>query len=242
MPTRLRVHVSAPDGLRDANSMTRHSREDAVSEPVFDDLLAAATTLDAQTGREARFVLVAAGELGLRAGEIAHIDEDWVDWTEDLIRIPNHDRCDQGRHGGLCGYCKKRAQQSAEHNDISLAEAEAARWQPKTATSARAVPFGHSERAADIVEEFFFHSDGYEHSRASINRRVDQVLRASRYPEDLTYPHALRATAATRHAYSGLSATALQHLFGWAQLSTANTYIRASGARTKAALEDAHGD
>lgn len=222
--------------------MTRHSREDAVSEPVFDDLLDAASTLEGQTGREARFVIIAAGELGLRAGEIAHITEDWVDWTEDLIRIPDHDRCDYGRDGNLCGYCKKRAQQSAEHNGISLAEAEAERWEPKTATSARAVPFGHSERAQTVIEEFFFHTDRYSHSRASINRRVNQVLRASRYPEDLTYPHALRATAATKHAYSGLSATALQHLFGWAQLSTANTYIRASGARTKAALEDAHGD
>jgi integrase len=223
--------------------MPRHSREDAVSEPVFDDLLEAASTLEGQTGREARFVLVAAGELGLRAGEIAHITENWVDWTEDLIHIPNHDRCDQGRDGGLCGYCRKRARESAKHNDgLTLAEAEARRWEPKTATSARAVPFGHSERASDIIEEFFFHEDGFAHSRAAINRRVDQVLRASRYPEDLTYPHALRATAATKHAYSGLSATALQHLFGWAQLSTANTYIRASGARTKAALEDAHGD
>jgi integrase len=223
--------------------MTRHSREDAVSEPVFEDLLAAAHDLDGETGREARFVLIAAGALGLRAGEIAHIDADWIDWTEDLIRIPDHDRCDEGRDGGLCGYCRKRAREAAAHNEgLSLAEAKAHRWEPKTATSARAVPFGHSGPAQRIVEEFFFHEDGYEHSRASVNRRVNQTLAASRYSEDLTYPHALRATAATRHAYSGLSATALQHLFGWAQLSTANTYIRASGARTKAALEEAHGD
>lgn len=60
-------------------------------------------------------------------------------------------------------------------------------------------------------------------------------------PEDKCYPHSLRATAASFHAYKGVPSAALQDLFGWAQLSTAQKYLRLSGGATANALRDVHG-
>jgi site-specific recombinase XerD len=54
------------------------------------------------------------------------------------------------------------------------------------------------------------------------------------------YPHALRATAATFHAYRGLDPVPLQALIGWSCLSTAQKYIRLSGGTTAKALNDIH--
>jgi len=59
---------------------------------------------------------------------------------------------------------------------------------------------------------------------------------------DEVYPHALRATAGTHHAYRGLSTIALQSLMGWEQIDTARKYLRVSGGATAKALEDVYGD
>lgn len=223
--------------------MPRHSHQDAVPEPVYRDLLKAAANIDdEQRRREARFVLIAAGRLGLRAGEIAHVSADWLDWNKQILEVPAYDRCRKGRDGGLCGYCQKRARQSASnHDNLTLPEAKARRWEPKTENSARAVPYDFADEVQEALEAFFFHEESYAHSRASINRRLNEVIRVSDYPDDLCYPHALRATAATYHAHSGVNPVPLQHLFGWSDIQTANKYIRKSGAQTQMALRDAHG-
>lgn len=56
------------------------------------------------------------------------------------------------------------------------------------------------------------------------------------------YPHALRATAASQHAYEGLNIPSLKVMFGWKKLSTAEKYIRVSGGRTKRALLELYAD
>lgn len=77
-------------------------------------------------------------------------------------------------------------------------------------------------------------------SRVSINRRVDRVAEEMGYPTERVYPHSLRATAATWHAYSSLPPTALQALMGWSKLSVAQKYIRLSGEQTAQSLREAH--
>lgn len=221
--------------------MTRHSHQDAVSEKVFEDLLVAADRLDEPFRTEVRFVLFAAGRLGLRAGEIAHLTEEWVNWSKSMIEIPLHDPCTKGRGGDICGYCAKRARSAAEHNDeLTLAEAKRERWNPKTSNSARAIPFDFNDRIREGISEFFFHFDKYEHSRVSVNRRVDRVLREAGLDVETAYPHSLRASAASFHAYRGVDPTPLMYLMGWAKLSTANKYIRKSGEKTAEALRQSH--
>ena len=45
------------------------------------------------------------------------------------------------------------------------------------------------------------------------------------------FPHSLRATFATKLSYLGLSSAAIQHIMGWAKLTTAEKYVQSSGAR-----------
>ena len=90
------------------------------------------------------------------------------------------------------------------------------------------------------MEMFFETRDVYPHSRVSINRRVDRVAEAAGIDPSSVYPHALRATAASFHAYRGLTAVPLQSMMGWRQLSTAQKYIRKSGGATAKALRDVH--
>lgn len=216
--------------------MTRHSHEDAIDKRRFEQLLKITYELKDPFDLQCRFVLIAAGRLGLRAGEITHIQEDWIDWGERIIHIPSYDPCE-------CGACRSASRQSAAClEDSTFKEQLAQRWKPKTDNSARAVPFGFDDDVVEVLEEFFFCYDGYPASRSSINRRVDRVLEATGMPTEMCYPHALRATAATHHAYRGLPAAALQSLFGWADLETAMKYIRLSGGATAQALEDAHSD
>lgn len=223
--------------------MTRHSHERALSESEFERLYDATHDLAGPFDVQCRFVLIAAGRLGMRAGEIAHFRTDWIDWDKRQIQVPSFDPCDKGRNDGPCGYCRKRAKSAAAHSDqLSSEEALDQRWNPKTSNSARAIPFDFDQRVDDVVEEFTFSYDRYPASRASINRRVDRLLEAAGWPTSKTAPHPLRATAATAHAYRGVPAPALQSLFGWADLGTAMKYLRLSGGATQQALHEAHAD
>lgn len=223
--------------------MVRHSHQDALSESEFDELVQATDRLDEQYQAECLFVLVAAGRLGMRGGEIAHIREEWINWDQHQIVIPRFDPCDHGRGGTVCGYCRSQSQLAVENGTYEdLEEAVENRWEPKTKNSARAIPFDFDPFVQATVTEFFDDRGRFPHSRVSINRRVDRVLEAAGYPTDKCYPHSLRATAASYHAYQGLPAAALQSLFGWSNLQTAQKYLRLSGGATAKALKDAHGD
>lgn len=221
--------------------MPRHAEQDAIDAATFDRLLEATDELDEPYQQECRFVLIAAGRLGLRAGEIGHLEEDWIDWERSRINIPRYEPCTRGKDGGACGYCRKRARSRVRHDDaLTLEEALEERWNPKTPHSVRSVPFDFDDEVEEVVEAFFWHFDRYEHSRQSVNRRVNRVAEAAGLDPSELYPHALRATAATYHAYQGVSTAAIQSLFGWKKLSVAEKYIRLSGEATADALYDAH--
>jgi len=215
--------------------MVRYSHQDALSESEFQALLDAVDDMDEPFRTECRFILVAGGRLGMRAGEITHFREDWVDWGRSVIDIPRFQDCD-------CGYCRSQAQQSARKRDRPFDVAMSEFWSPKTPDSARAIPFDFSDLTRETVEEFTFLFDRFERSRSAINRRVDRMLDAAGMRRDACYPHALRATAATWHAYRGLPPVALQSLMGWSQLSVAQKYLRLSGGATQEALRETHSD
>jgi integrase len=223
--------------------MVRHSHQDALDDKTFQQLLDAAHGLDHPYDAEAAFILVAGGRLGMRAGEISHCKESWVNWDRDLIEIPSYEECTDGEHGDVCGYCRSQSRQALEYDPSKSLEAELdERWKPKTSNSARAIPFGYSEKVRAVVEAFFDEWDGYPHSRVSINRRVDRVCQAADVSPMKVYPHALRATAATHHAYRGLRTVPLQSMMGWERIDTAQKYVRLSGGATAEALEQVHGE
>ena len=212
---------------------TRHSHEDVLTDREFELLLEACSDLPSSRDFQARFICLVAGRLGLRAGEISHLNTTWFDWDRKLLQIPQHEPCS-------CGYCHRQAAQEASHcDDLTQDEAVEARWHPKTVSSARAIPFDLSLRLELCIEQFANRYDSFPHSRSTINRRVKEAAEAAGL-RGRVYPHCLRATAASYHAYQGVAPVPLQALMGWSDLATAQKYIRISGTATADALWQAH--
>lgn len=212
---------------------TRHTHEDVLNDREYELLLEACTALPDPRAIEARFICLLCGRLGLRAGEIAHFQTSWIDWNRKLIRIPKHEPC-------ACGYCQRQARQEAAHTDqLTESDTLASRWHPKTVASARSIPFDLSLRTELCIERFANRYDDFPRSRSTVNRRVKEAAEQANLTGRI-YPHCLRATAASHHAYKGVAPVPLQALMGWSNLATAQKYIRISGTATADALRQVH--
>ena len=260
------IKQSAADALGDRSGRS-HSRDDALTPAQFERLIRATYEIDnPDIALECRMLVVACGRLGLRSGELAHLHEEWVDWSDGSINIPEFWPCQSGKDGDICGYCRNRARDNLESHNLSEEEAvdaivahhdqatldamtdakildEAAelraevnvdlqtmlneRWQPKTPTSARSIPFDFSARISLIMEEFFDRFDSWEKSFATAHRRLDRVVDIAGIETDV-YPHALRATSASHHASRDISVHSLMSIMGWADPATARVYIRSN--------------
>jgi len=118
---------SALDAL-EGRSDSGHARDDALSPRQFEQLVNATYRIeDDRIELETRAVLFLAGRVGLRKGEITHLRNDWIDWSDGTLTVPEHQPCSKGaRDGEVCGYCRRRAEDRIEANNISEAEAEEA--------------------------------------------------------------------------------------------------------------------
>jgi site-specific recombinase XerD len=114
-----------------------------------------------------------------------------------------------------------------------------ARWHPKTVASARAIPVDLSLRLELCLERFTDQYEAFPRSRSAVNRRVSAAADVADF-DGRVYPHCLRATAASYHAYQGVAPVPLQALMGWSDLATAQKYIRISGRATADALRQVH--
>jgi integrase len=219
----------------------RHSKRDSLSNREFELLLRGARKLDEHRSLQARFAIFMAGRLGMRKGEITHMTREWIDWKRNMICIPYHENCIKARDTmGICGYCRQSADQRLEHNpDLDREESETMQWVAKTEEAAREIPFDFHPRVSLLVDEFFEKWDAWPVSAQGVTRRVKKAAENVDL-EKRVYPHALRATAASYHAARGLDVLPLQALMGWAQVSTAHNYVRASGENTARALNSVH--
>jgi len=215
--------------------MVHRTKEDALNEREYELLMSATYQLDEPYELQSRFALLLLGRLGLRPGELCHIQEEWVNWRKMMINIPYYEGCN-------CGYCKQQAEQEADHNeDINFEEAINSRWKPKTDGAVREVPFDFSAKVKICMEKFFDEYDKWPRSKQSINRRIDKLCKqVKELDKNEIYPHCLRATAATHHAGNGLDTISLQSLMGWANISTSRSYIKHSGQKTQSALNQIH--
>jgi integrase len=106
------------------NSDRTHSREFTLTRREFEELVQETYDMDSPYDIECRFLLFLAGKLGLRSGEIAHIQEDWVKWKEGLIEIPNYSNCNKGkRDGEVCGNCRMLSKRKLRRNNLTIEEA-----------------------------------------------------------------------------------------------------------------------
>lgn len=105
--------------------MVRHSKQRVLTEREFERLLQTVERIDDRWYREVtRFIIIAAGRLGLRAGEIAHIHENWIDFRDGIITIPQQHDCTKGDDGGPCGYCRSLAKSVVQHAVPTLNESK----------------------------------------------------------------------------------------------------------------------
>ncbi|WP_049966995.1 tyrosine-type recombinase/integrase [Natrinema thermotolerans] len=300
--------------------MVTHSKELALDAYEFEHFVAGAKSIDDRLQRlEAEYVAFVGGRLGLRAGEILHSQESWVNWRKRRIEVPYHEPCSKGYGEDCCGYCSQQARQKSEYSELSLSEArlevlqeqlsevpqvpgdvrrqlqtahivhidsdlskealdrqlesiaenaatvddaeafrkalddvaeqyrnenqisveeaESQAWSAKTENAEREVPFDWSPRAEIAVERFFDVFDQWNKSMSALRRRLDKSLELAEGLEvGDTTPHGLRATAASHVAGKGLEAPALQAMFGWASIQTAQNYISSSPDNTQTQL------
>lgn len=224
-----------------SSRQVRHSKEDALDDREFELLIEGSTRLEAPYDREAKFLVLVMGRLGLRLGELTHIRESWVDWRKRMIDIPRHQGCSSGKDNDLCGLCLQQARQQADRLGVDVDDLRDEFWRAKTDQAARSIPFDFDPRVEIAVERFFDEHDRWPYSHTSIRRRVHKATEAASELEDESvYPHALRATAASYAAGRGLPVLALQGFMGWANPSTASNYVQASPENVARAMHQIH--
>ena len=187
--------------------MTQNSKERALTPREYELLLEGARRIEKpRQRREAVFAILLTGRLGLRAGELIHLREEWVDWRQQRIEIPRQADCHLGEGADCCGYCRQAAVQMVEHYDpgegedsmartrermlnrhledgfragdqLSVDEAKTVRWFAKTESACREVPFAWDPRTELAIERFFDHGrDGWMLSKTALNRRLNKAL------------------------------------------------------------------
>lgn len=238
-PRRFGDSVSTTVPQRQDGCEVQNACDDRLDPREFEELVRGAISLDPAHSIESEMAVMLSGRLGMRAGEIAHITEEWVDWRDEMIYVPRHQPCQKGSDGGVCGYCRQLSRSMIERDDdLELGDVplDSVMWQPKTESGARSIPFGHDTRTKITMQRFFETFDGWSKSRTGVNRKVERAAMNARVvdPDDV-YPHALRATAATNLA-SDLRAIELQSMFGWQKIDTARKYVRISGERLRSSL------
>lgn len=224
--------------------MRVQTREKALTERQFERLLIGAMRIeDAEKSMETRAMLLIGGRMGLRPGEVTHLDASWVNHRREMLSIPDHDPCSKGQDGGPCGYCRQAADQQADHDDDKDFESVVEKyWNPKTEAAVRDVPFGWDQRISVAIEWLTENHGGWPYGFSTLQRRLNTALElADGLNEDSTTLHGLRATAASYHAGRGLDPGPLQSMFGWRDLSTARNYIAVDGEMTARALGEVHG-
>jgi integrase len=147
---------------------------------------------------------------GLRIGEVQHLKTSWLDWEKNIITLPARQECS-------CYECKKW------RNFI---------WTPKTKAGQRSLIIVHE------IEPYLKQlNDGINRSRQALEQRFERIRQRNQLHK-VCYPHALRATFATRLAEQGISAPSLTYLMGWETLTPAEHYIQSTMKRAYAEMKE----
>lgn len=67
--------------------MVHHSRENALTDREFELLVEAAEKLKEYYSIQSKFLIFTMGRLGMRSGEVTHMDESWIDWRRNMIEL-----------------------------------------------------------------------------------------------------------------------------------------------------------
>ncbi len=186
----------------------KHARDDFLDGKELGNLFQACEDI------HEKLLVCCSGQLGMRVGEIAHLQKSWIDFQDDFIRIPKSMGCN-------CFECRI-------NNNI---------WQPKTKAGVRSIPFKYFPVTREVLKGFFGAYDAVGASRRTLQRRLKTIAQRTTLTKKL-YTHALRSTAAMQFANAGLSTQALCEVMGWEDLRTAQVYIRRSGRAAAKEIEE----
>lgn len=102
---------------------------------------------DEQRRRDACYVLLLMGRLGLRPAEIGHLHDGWIDWARGDLHVPAHDPC-------ACRNCWETASERSQDTDRSVEEQlQAECWSPPEGPDgARSIAFGWSRRLTAVID------------------------------------------------------------------------------------------
>jgi len=163
------------------------------------------------------YIYILCGIFGMRIGEVVHCKLDWFDLTEgrESIKIPRQMKCD-------CTECKNRPNKGV--------------WSPKTRAGARTIP-------ARICLSYFYSAHEYLKNGGSVGTQracrymIHVIAKRAKIPHTV-FPHALRATAATKiAAMQDMNSVRITNIMGWESIKIADEYIRASGIDVLRAFE-----
>lgn len=143
---------------------------------------------------------------GMRAGEIAHIQKNWVRFQERVIRIPSQQSC-------YCGECKKK------RGDV---------WTPKTRQSSRTIHVVEPALMILLKQYFTLHDKFQLTSRTAIHGRVKKIAHRAGITRKVT-AHSLRHTFGTVLARKFVSESTIMSEMGHARSDTVRIYIHFVG-------------
>ncbi len=124
---------------------------------------------------------------GMIIGEVQHLKQSWLDCEKGIIQIPARQQCS-------CYECRKWRKEI---------------WTPKTAAGQRSLLI-----VLELEPYLRQLGDGVNRSRQALEQRFERIRQRSELRK-VCYPHALRATFATRLAERGISAPSLTYLMAF---------------------------
>lgn len=125
---------------------TERSSDEAPRQPTYRRLYLGALEINNSDRRlKACYIILLAGRIGLRTGEIQHVRKEWIDWDRGEIAIPQHDPC-------ACMNCWIRAKQKASDDDEDIRDEVAELVE-------RRMPENTERDVEEIVEEMLRDDD-----------------------------------------------------------------------------------
>lgn len=197
---------------------TERSSDEALREPTYRRLYLGALEIENKKRKlRACYIILLAGRLGLRTGEIQHVREEWIDWDRGEIAIPRHDPCG-------CKNCWLRAKQKA------IADEEKAERRFREVVEEE-YPNASDEDIEEIIEELsrdeeqlIEDDEENEEENNSDNRTAEEILYEERWKPKyersarrVPFGHSRRLTAAImefirREEYMPITQPAMMNL------------------------------
>jgi integrase len=180
---------------------------------------------EAKTLEERVFIIIPIYS-GMRIGELLHMRKEWIDWSREMIVIPETQKCD-------CYDCAIPKKGKHTKKEIGV-------WSPKTTQGVRPIPILPTifPDLKQILEEVFKEHNSIMElckNRAEVHYIINRVAERANIKRKL-FPHLFRGTYAKQLAKAGLDAFHIKDAMGWASIEVAGSYVKMAGEEIKSEM------